>query len=87
MDISSDIYSIPLGEGSWLVYAPLQGVAFAATEGLVVALSKLLTGAGGGPEADTGLLAFAGHLGLFERPAEPITVFDGGPNLPMSPSS
>ncbi|WP_413106200.1 hypothetical protein [Streptomyces sp. Inha503] len=53
MNGTTDVFAIPLEDGAQLAYAPLHGVAFAATKGLVAALSDVLAGEGG----DDGMVA------------------------------
>lgn len=77
MDSNSDVYAIPLeDDGAYLVYAPLHGVAFAATQGLVTELSGVLAGAGGSES----VLALARGTRLLEQPPSPVTRRQGVPS-------
>jgi uncharacterized protein len=71
-----DIYAIPLQDEAYLVYAPLHGVAFAATTGLVTELSRVLAGTSG----DESVLALAHETGLTRPPHIPVTRQSGDPS-------
>ena len=73
---TSDIFAIPLDDGAYVVYAPLHGVAFAATKGLVSAIPDLLAGEGG----EASVVAFAREAGLLRKPFSPVTRRRGDPD-------
>ncbi|MFI0822726.1 radical SAM protein [Streptomyces sp. NPDC021098] len=75
MNGTRDVFAIPLEDGAHLVYAPLHGVAFAATSGLVAGLSGVLAGEGG----DQNVMALARETGLLSEPASPVTRRRGAP--------
>jgi len=72
----SDIFAIPLQDEAHLIYAPLHGVAFAATTGLVSELHRVLAGAGG----DESVVALAEETGLTRVPLLPVTQHGGDPS-------
>jgi uncharacterized protein len=78
MNLGSEIFAIPLDEGSWIVYAPLHGVAFAANQSLVNALSAHFRGVTG-EHLDKDLLTFLTELRLLERAELPVAVRRGDP--------
>lgn len=75
MQETSNIFAIPLEDRAYLVYAPLHGVAFAASQGLVAALPGVLAGDGG----DENVVAVARELGLLREPVLPVTRRRGAP--------
>jgi uncharacterized protein len=92
---TSDIFAIPLEDEAYLVYAPLHGVAFAATKGLVTALPSVPAGkpveaertgeddrpgASGDSGADASVAAFAREAGLLKTPPSPVTRRTGEPS-------
>ncbi|UNZ18464.1 radical SAM protein [Streptomyces sp. 891-h] len=79
MNGTPDVFAIPLEDEAYLVYAPLHGVAFAATKGLVAALPGVLAGAGGSEGGEDSVAAFAREAGLLRTPPSPVTRRKGDP--------
>lgn len=74
---ASDVFAIPLEDEAYLVYAPLHGVAFASTKGLVASLSGVLAGEGG----EESVVALARETGLLDAPPpRPVTRQSGDPS-------
>jgi uncharacterized protein len=86
---TSDIFAIPLEDEAYLVYAPLHGVAFAATKGLVTALPSVLADKSGKDDGaaengdgsgDGSVATFAREAGLLRTPPSPVTRRTGEPS-------
>ncbi|WP_433799550.1 radical SAM protein [Actinomycetospora sp. CA-084318] len=68
-----DVFAIPLDDSASLVYAPLHGVAFAASQGLVSELPRVLTGEGGDSDVET----FVREAGLLQDVSTPVSRREG----------
>ncbi len=80
--LSSEIFTIPLGEGRYLVYAPLCRAAFIANARTVNFLADLKTGLHDtSSDPDGALVQFLRRLEFLDASSEspPITVFQGEP--------
>ncbi|MFI6346725.1 radical SAM protein [Streptomyces sp. NPDC050560] len=75
MNGHSDVFAIPLEDEAYLVYAPLHGVAFAASEAMTAAVSDVLAGGQG----DASVAALVEETGLRRRPRPPVTRRRGTP--------
>jgi len=80
--LSAELFTIALGDGKYLVYAPLRRAAFIANARLVNVLANLQSGGDDiSAGVDGSLVEFMRGLEILDAPPEllPITVFGGEP--------
>jgi len=80
--LSAEIYTIPLGEGRYLLYAPLRRAAFIANVRAVNFLADLKTGLyDTSADPDGALVQFLRKLEILdaEPESQPLTLFQGEP--------